>query len=48
MLALEKRVSDALGLKVTIDHRDPGGIVHIRYRNLDQFDEIVRRLAKGG
>lgn len=43
-LALEKRVSDALGLAVSIDHRDPGGSVHVRYRDLDQLDEIVRRL----
>src|SRR5256714_6401113 len=43
-LALEKRISDALGLAVNIDHRAPGGIVHIRYRDLDQLDEITRRL----
>ena len=43
-VALEKRVSDALGLAVNIDHRDPGGTVHIRYRDLEQLDEIVRRL----
>ena len=44
---LEKRVSDALGLKVTVSHRDPGGSVQINYRNLDQLDEVMRRLAKG-
>lgn len=43
-IALEKRLSDALGFSVTIDHRDPAGAVHIRYRDLDQLDEIVRRL----
>ena len=43
-LALEKRVSDALGLAVTVDHRNPGGIVQIRYRDLDQLDEILKRL----
>jgi ParB family transcriptional regulator, chromosome partitioning protein len=42
--ALEKRVSDSLGLAVSIDHRDSAGTVHIRYRDLDQLDEIVRRL----
>jgi ParB family transcriptional regulator, chromosome partitioning protein len=47
-VALEKRVSDALGLKVSIDHRDPGGSVVIRYRDLDQLDGILNRLeAKG-
>jgi ParB family chromosome partitioning protein len=47
-VALEKRVSDALGLAVTIDHRDPRGIVHIRYGDLDQLDEIIRRLEVTG
>jgi ParB family chromosome partitioning protein len=46
-LALEKRVSDALGLAVTVNHRDPGGTVQISYRNLEQLDEVMRRLAKG-
>jgi len=43
-VALEKRLSDSLGLTVTVDHRDPGGTVHVRYRDLDQLDAIVRRL----
>ena len=47
-VALEKRVSDALGLAVTVNHRDPGGTVQISYRNLEQLDEVMRRLAKGG
>jgi len=45
-VALEKRVSDALGLAVSVDHRDPGGTVHIRYRDLEQLDEVLRRLDK--
>ena len=44
-LDLEKRVSDALGLKVTVAHRDPGGTVQIRYNDLDQLDEVMRRLG---
>ncbi|ABA03362.1 chromosome segregation DNA-binding protein [Nitrobacter winogradskyi Nb-255] len=47
-LALEKRVSDALGLAVTVDHKDPGGVVQIRYRDLDQLDEILKRLDPKG
>ena len=47
-IALEKRVSDALGLAVTVHHRDPGGSVQISYRNLEQLDEVMRRLARGG
>src|ERR1700694_1434802 len=47
-IALEKRVSDALGLAVSIDHRDRGGTVHIRYGDLEQLDEILRRLDATG
>lgn len=47
-LSLEKTVSDALGLSVSIDHGDPGGVVHIRYRDLDQLDEVVKRLSSKG
>ena len=43
-LALEKRLSDALGFTVTIDHREGAGTVHVRYRDYDQLDEIIRRL----
>lgn len=45
-LALEKRVSDALGLVVSVDHRGKGGTLHIRYRNLEQLEEILRRLER--
>jgi ParB family transcriptional regulator, chromosome partitioning protein len=44
--ALEKRLGDALGLKVTIDHKGERGSVHIAYRDLDQLQEIVRRLER--
>jgi ParB family transcriptional regulator, chromosome partitioning protein len=44
--ALEKRLSDALGLVVSIDHRGDGGVVSIRYRNLEQLDDLADRLAK--
>jgi ParB family chromosome partitioning protein len=42
--ALEKRLSDALGLTVTIDHRGQGGVLTIRYRGVEQLDEVIRRL----
>ena len=45
-VALEKRVSDILGLTVSVDHRGDGGTVHIKYRDLDQLDEIMKRLAR--
>jgi ParB family chromosome partitioning protein len=42
--ALERRLTDALGLKVAIEHGAKGGAVRVHYKSLDQLDEIVRRL----
>jgi ParB family chromosome partitioning protein len=44
--ATERRVSDALGLAVTIDHRGKGGVVHIAYNDLEQLDHVLHRLAR--
>jgi ParB family chromosome partitioning protein len=44
--ALEKRTSDALGLAVEINHRSAGGDVRIRYKTLEQLDELCRRLGR--
>jgi ParB family chromosome partitioning protein len=44
---LEARVSNALGLKVLVhDKGKRGGEVRIKYRTLEQLDEIARRLSK--
>ena len=45
-LALEKRLSDALGLVVTIAHRGEGGELKIRYKTLEQLDEVIRRIER--
>jgi ParB family chromosome partitioning protein len=47
-LALEKRVSDALGLSVSIDHRGEVGVLHVHYRSLDQLEDVLRRLERAG
>ena len=47
-LALEKRVSDALGLSVSIDHRGESGVLHVHYRSLDQLEDVLRRLERAG
>jgi ParB family chromosome partitioning protein len=44
--ALERRLSDALGLDVTVDHRGQGGTLHIKYRDLDQLDAVLRKLDR--
>ena len=43
--ALERRLSDALGLAVTIDHKGEGGRMEIRYRTLEQLDGVCLRLT---
>jgi ParB family transcriptional regulator, chromosome partitioning protein len=43
--ALERRLSDALGLQVSIDQRGEGGTLHIKYRYLDQLDGVLRKLG---
>jgi ParB family transcriptional regulator, chromosome partitioning protein len=42
--ALEKALSDALGLAVAINHKPGGGEMRIRYKTLEQLDEVCRRL----
>jgi len=46
LIALEKRISDALGLVVSIADRGRGGVLSIRYRSLDQLDDVLRRLER--
>jgi ParB family chromosome partitioning protein len=43
--ALERRLSDALGLEVSIDQRGERGTLHIKYRDLDQLDGVLRKLG---
>lgn len=48
-LALERNISDQLGLKVEISFSgDKGGEVRIHYSTLEQLDEVCRRLAGRG
>jgi ParB family transcriptional regulator, chromosome partitioning protein len=42
--ALEKILSDAIGMSVEIDHRGHGGSLVVRYQSLEQLDHICQRL----
>jgi ParB family transcriptional regulator, chromosome partitioning protein len=44
--ALEKRLSDTLGLEVSIDHRGKGGTLQIKYSDLDQLDTVIKKLDR--
>ena len=43
-IALEKTLSDIIGLKVAINHGKRGGELRIAYKTLEQLDEICHRL----
>ncbi len=45
--AIESNISSLLGLNVEIVHKgDKGGDIRISYKNLEQFDDLIRRLSK--
>ena len=44
-VALERRLSDALGLSVSLAHGDRGGKLEIRYKTLEQLDGICLKLT---
>ena len=46
--AIERSLSDRLGLTVKVKHRREGGWIEIRYRTLEQLDDILRRLGSTG
>jgi ParB family chromosome partitioning protein len=47
ILALEKSISDMLGLMVEIEtSKGTAGKITISYRDLDQLDEVLRRLSR--
>ncbi len=46
MLALEKLLSDTIGMKVSISHKDRGGELRVAYRTLEQLDDLCRRLKQ--
>jgi ParB family chromosome partitioning protein len=43
-VALERRLTDVLGLTVALSERGSGGVLQIHYRTLDQLEEVLRRL----
>ncbi|AJC81638.1 chromosome partitioning protein ParB [Rhizobium etli bv. phaseoli str. IE4803] len=45
-LALERTLSDALGLEVSINHKTSGGQIKISYKSLEQLEEVCRLLER--
>jgi ParB family transcriptional regulator, chromosome partitioning protein len=44
--ALEKALEDVLGLKVSIDHGQNGGSLSVRYKTLEQLENVCLRLQR--
>ena len=44
-LALERQLSEMLGVRVQVAHKGQGGSVTLHYSNLDQLDMICQRLS---
>lgn len=47
-IALERRLADALGMTVGLNHSERGGKLEIRYKTLEQLDELCLRLTGRG
>lgn len=45
-IALERSLSDVLGLKVQLAHKGQGGQLRIDYKSLEQLDELCRLLGE--
>lgn len=45
-LALERNISEATGLRVTVAHRGEAGEIKIAYKSLEQLDDICKLLCK--
>ncbi|MGQ3675402.1 ParB/RepB/Spo0J family partition protein [Xanthobacter sp. TB0139] len=45
ILALEKRLTDALGMTVSVESKGESGELRLKYQSLDQLDEILLRLG---
>jgi ParB family chromosome partitioning protein len=45
LAALERQLSDMLGIRVQVGHKGHGGSVTLHYTSLDQLDMICQRLS---
>lgn len=47
--ALEERLSEILGLEVSVEHKgEKGGVLKVRYATLEQLENLSHRLAQSG
>ena len=46
-MALERDLSDLLGLRVTVNFRGDGGELVVHYKTLEQLDDVLHKLSYG-
>ena len=44
LIALEEELASTIGLDVTVISKNQGGVISIKYDDLDQFDAIIKKL----
>ena len=44
LIALEEELASTTGLDVTVTSKNQGGVISIKYEDLDQFDAIIKKL----
>ncbi len=45
-LFIEKQLSEHLGIKVTLNHKNPNGQLSIKYKTLEQLESLIEQLTK--
>ncbi len=43
---IERKLSQHLGMDVNIIHKNPGGTLTVKYKSMDQFDDLVKRIRQ--
>lgn len=44
---VEKSLSDQIGLKIDLNHKNPAGKLVIHYKTAEQLEDLIKRLPKG-
>jgi ParB family transcriptional regulator, chromosome partitioning protein len=43
---IERKLSQHIGMDVNIKHKDPDGTLTIKYKTMEQFDDLIKRLRQ--
>jgi len=43
---IESKLSEQIGMAVSINHKNPGGTLTVKYKTMEQMDDLIKRLGK--